>query len=104
MRMVKLSNAHIVISRGTATQLFGDAARVCWVYYPQRKTMLIAAGQDALFKSLHKTADSIFKYSNGKGDRSIAIRELLIDNELDDADRELVFTADIPMHILTINF
>jgi hypothetical protein len=102
--MVRLSNAHIVISSDTVAQLFGDAVRASWVYYPQRKTMLVANGQDELFKSLHKTADSILKYSNNQGDRSIAIRELLIDNELDDSNRELAFTADAQMKILTIFF
>lgn len=100
--MVKLSNAHIVIDSATVAQLFGDALRVSWVYYPQRKTLLVADGRDELFKSLHKTADSLLKYSNSQGDRSIAIRELLVDNELNDADRELAHTADVPMKILTI--
>lgn len=102
--MVKLSNSHIVIDSATATQLFGDAARASWVYYPQRKVMLVAAGHDELFKSLHKTADSILKYCNGQGDRSIAVRELLIDQELDDNDRELVVVADGQMKILTVHF
>lgn len=102
--MVKLSNAHIVIGAGTVAELFGEVARVSWVYYPQRKTLLVAHSQDELFKGLHKTADSMLKYSNAQGDRSIAMRELLIDNELDDTDRDLAHTADIPMQILTIHF
>lgn len=102
--MVKLSNAHIIISSNTVAELFGDAARVSWVYYPQRRTLLVANAQDALFKGLHKTADSLLKYSNAQGDRSIAIRELLIDNDLDDSNRDLDYTADIPMQILTIIF
>jgi hypothetical protein len=102
--MVKLSNTHIVISSATIAQLFGEVARVSWVYYPQRNTMLVANAQDELFKGLHKTADSILKYTNAQGDRSIAIRELLIDNELDDSNRALAFTADVAMQILTINF
>jgi hypothetical protein len=102
--MVKLSNAHIILNSALVASLFGDAARASWVYYPQRNTLLVAAGQDALFKSLHKTSDSILKYSNSQGDRSIAVRELLIDQNLDDSDRELAFVADAQMKILTVHF
>ena len=104
IEMVKLSNSHIIIDKETAAALFSDAAQVNWVYYPQRKTLMVAAGADTLFKSLHKTSGSLLKIRNEQGDRSISMLELIIDNDLDGSDRELSFKADTEMKILSIYF
>lgn len=102
--MVKLSSAHIIIGSTLAETLFGNAQRVNWVYYPQRKTLMVAGAEDELFKQLHKTSGSMLKLRNEQGDRGIAIRELLIDNDLDEHDRELEYKADTGLNILNIYF
>lgn len=102
--MVKLSSAHIIIGSKLATSFFGNAQRVNWVYYPQRKTLMVAAAEDELFKQLHKTSGSLLKLKNALGDRGMAMRELLIDNDLDEQDRELEYKADTTLNILNIYF
>ena len=102
--MVRLSHAHIIIPAAMADDLFPGDSQVNWVYYPQRKTLLIASKGDTLFASLHKTATTLLKVKNGQGDRSVDIRGLLIDEGIDDADRELAFNQDKAMHVLHIVF
>lgn len=102
--MVTLSNAHIIIEKHIAESIFLNLAHVNWVYYPRRAALLIAPATDEIFKSLHKTAMSVLKYRNKHGDRSISIRELLLDNEIDSSDRNLGYLADEKMKILNIYF
>jgi hypothetical protein len=74
------------------------------VYYAQRKTMLLAAMEDELFKSLHKTSLVMLKQKNAGGDQSISIQEVVIDNDIDPVSRELIFQLDPAMKIISIYF
>lgn len=100
--MVNITNRHLIISKDIVNEILGDCSQVNWVYYPQKKAVMIASQQDDLFKSLHKTSMSLLKYKNSKGDRSISLEELLIDNDLDQNDRILDYQADQQMKILTV--
>ena len=102
--MIQLSNAHIIIDGATASSLFAEAVQVNWVYYPARQTLIVAASGDELFKSLHKTSMSMLKFKNDKGDRSISIMELLIDNDIDNCNRPLDYFADEQMKVLNVYF
>lgn len=102
--MVTLINRHLIISKGIVDGIFGDSSQVNWVYYEARKILMIASQHDDIFKSLHKTSMSMLKYKNSKGDRSMSLEEMLIDNELDGNDRSLEFNADEKMKILTVHF
>ena len=100
--MVVLTNKHIIIDNQIVAKIFEDAEQVNWVYYPAKNTILMASQHDDLFRSLHKTAMSMLKFKNSKGDRSISVEELLIDNDMDSSDRSLEYIADEKMKILTI--
>ncbi len=100
--MVKLSNAHIIIEAAVANELFGDAGRASWVYYPQRNNLIIAQSTDELFKSLHKTSTTILKHRNDKGDRSLDILSLIIDHDIDTTSRDLEYKVDKQMNVLNV--
>ena len=100
--MIKLSNAHIIIESDVISKLFNGEERVAWIYYPQRKSLMIAASADELFKSLHKTTVSVLKYRNSKGDRSLDILSVIIDHDIDNTNRELPYRTDKDMKVLTI--
>lgn len=102
--MVKLSNGHVIIDQATALALFGDTSQVLWVYYPQRHTLMVATPADELFKSVHKTATSLLKLRNDHGDRSLSVLELILDHDLDDTNRQLEYTADEQMKVLSVYF
>ena len=99
---VSLSSSHICIAKEVAGQLFGDSPNVNLVYYPERRTMMLARVDDELFSSLHKAKQHMLKGRNLKGDKTIAIHEILIDNELDSTNRDLVYTAGDGSGILSI--
>jgi hypothetical protein len=104
MSWIKLANQHLLISSEIAQVFFPGASQVNMVFYTGRNTLLIAAATDELFKGLHKTSTHMLKDKNLKGDKSITLEEIIIDNELNAADRELDFKADETMKIITIFF
>jgi len=104
MEAIHLASGHLIISAAIANEFFGEASHVNLVYYAQRKTMLLAPVNDDLFKSLHKTSMVMLKLKNSRGDKSVTIQEVLIDNDIDATDRLLNFQADNIMKIISLFF
>lgn len=71
------------------SEIFGDDEQINMVYYPERNDLLLAARSKTFFQKLHKTHWTALKLKNPKGDKSVFIRDLLIDHEIDDSDRNL---------------
>lgn len=91
MSYVKLKNRHLLVAGALAEQVFGASAQAHVVYYAQHRSLLLAPMEDDLFPTLHKTGLQMLKTRNLQGDKSLSLEEILIDNEIDDADRDLVF-------------
>lgn len=89
--MVHLKNSYLLIEAAVASVAFGDDLQVSVVYYPDRQTLLVAGKSKQFFEKLHKTSWLLLKDRNLLGDKSVNIRELLIDNDLNDADRDLAY-------------
>ena len=99
---VRLQSSHLLIDRETASQVFGDDQNAYAVYYPHKKTLMLAPVSDVLFKKLHKASQHMLKNRNLNGDKSIAFHELLIDHQLDDSDRALEFKVEPALGILNV--
>ncbi len=89
--MIHLKNSHLFIDATTVQQAFGNDPQVSVVYYPDRKTLLLAGKSKAFFEKLHETNWVVLKDRNLLGDKTVYLREILIDNDIDDTDRELVY-------------
>ncbi|GAB3021393.1 hypothetical protein [Spirosoma pulveris] len=87
--MICLKNSYLLIGASVAKEAFGDDLQVSVVYYPDRQTLLVAGKSKAFFEKMHKTSWLLLKDRNLLGDKSLNIREWLIDNDLDDSDRDL---------------
>lgn len=99
---VRLKSSHILIDQNIVAQIFGNDQNAYAVYYPKKKSLLLAAISDELFNKLHKASQHMLKDRNLNGDKSIAFHELLIDNQLDDTDRPLEFKIEPALGILNI--
>lgn len=99
---VRLRSAHLLIDREVAQQAFGDASNVYLVYYPDRHSLLLASGEDDMFKNLHKANKHLLKARNAQGDRSVALHEVLIDHQIDDQDRDLAYEFQEGMGIIKV--
>ena len=99
---VRLKSSHLLIQKDIASQLFADEPNVNVIYYPKRRTLMIAPESDDLFKKLHKAKQHMLKSKNANGDKSIALHELLIDNEVNAINRDLEFEVQNELKILNV--
>lgn len=100
--LLRLKSSHLQIDHALVGQVFGEDHNVYAVYYPNQKSLLLAPVTDELFKQLHKASQHILKSRNLNGDKSIALHEMLIDNQLDDTDRELEYELQPGLGILNV--
>lgn len=99
---VRLKASHLFIHGEVAGPLFGHSPNVNLVYYPERRTLMLARKDDELFASLHKAKQFMLKARSISGDKSVAIHEILIDHDVDTSDRDLMYTAGDGSGILSI--
>jgi hypothetical protein len=100
--MVSLLNAHIIITKDIVSQLFSGESYVQVIYYENDGKLMLARDSDDIFKSFHKAKRELLKDKNLLGDKSINIRELVIDNDLDETNKQLEYYADTAMHVLNV--
>jgi hypothetical protein len=99
---VYLEAGHICVKKNTAEKIFGSESVVLSVFYVKENSFLVAPASEELFKNLHKASQQMLKIKNASGDRSIYIQELLLDNDIDEANRNLEFTIEEALHILKV--
>ena len=99
---VCLQSSHLLINHDLASEIFGKDFNVNLVYYPDRRTLMIAAKSDELFKTLHKAKPHLLKDRNAKGDKTIALHEILIDHQVNDTDRNLHYEYQKGLGILNV--
>lgn len=99
---IRLQADHILIEQAIVAEIFGEDKNVYMVYYPEKRSLLIAPISDDLFKKLHKASQHLLKEKNLKGDKSIALHEILIDNQINQEDRDLEYKAEPALGILNI--
>lgn len=100
---VKLKNQHLWISADIVESTLGDVAQVYVVYYPQQRALLVAPMDDELFPTLHKAGLQLLKNRNLQGDKTISLQEIILDNEIDDLERDLAFMHQPGMRMLHVS-
>jgi hypothetical protein len=99
---VRLKSSHLIINHKVASEAFGRDLNIYVVYYPDRRTLMIAPVSDEIFKNLHKAAQHMLKNRNLKGDKTIALHEILIDNQVNETDRDLEYELQPGLGILNV--
>lgn len=100
--MIKLKNSHLWIAAELAADALGEGAFVFGVYYPQQHALILAPVDDPVFPTIHKPEQLLVKNRNQAGDKSISVQEILIDHEIDDTDRDLVYMHQPGLKMLHI--
>ena len=99
---IYLETAHIIIKKDVAEKIFGEETVVLSVYYPADNIFMVSPATEDLFKTIHKGNQQMLKSKNLNGDKSISIMELLLDNDIDEENRNLEFSIEQQLHILKI--
>lgn len=88
-----LKNGHIIIPSALAEAPLNNERHVAYVYYPERKQLLVTAKSKGFLEKLHSASWNTLKDKNAGGDKALFVREIMIEHDLDDTDRELSYTV-----------
>ena len=88
---VILKSSHVYLSAALVETIFESIHYAYVTYVVEQKKMLITPVSSQWFVKMHQPTQFLLKPRNLKGDRTLAIREILIDNDLDTTDRILEY-------------
>lgn len=89
---VALKHSHVYLDSNLVTAIFGETNFAYVVYKEDQKSLLITPVTSLWFKKMYKPTQFILKERNLKGDKTLSVREIFIDNDLDTNDRDLDYT------------
>jgi len=100
---VSLKASHIYLDADIVQKLFAGEVHVYVAYDPAKSLLLITPIDNQIFLALYKPVQVLLKDRNLKGDKTIALHEILIDHKLDDQDRALEYACDVDKRVLRIS-
>ncbi len=86
---VELRSSHLLLDSDLVTRIFGDIHYAYAAYVAAQQALLLTPVSSQWFVKMHSPAQFLLKDRNLNGDKSLAVREIFIDNELDERDRIL---------------
>ena len=100
---VFLKRQHLCIEQSIAANAFGGERQVYAVYYDNLGMLLLAPMSDTMFKQAHECSLVMLKDKNLKGDKSLSLQEIIIDNDLPPEDRPLPYNSAPGLKMLQVN-
>ena len=91
MNGVALKSSHLYLDSELVSPIFREIHYAYVTYVSDQKRLLITPVSSQWFVKMYKPTQFLLKARNLKGDRTLAIREILIDNDLDTTDRPLEY-------------
>ena len=91
---VELKSSHLILNPAISNGILDKSANVYVAYKKELHALLVSPKSNSWFPKLHESMEFILKSKDLKGTKSLAIREILIDNDIDDLDKELVCTIN----------
>ncbi|PCH74163.1 MAG: hypothetical protein COB98_10220 [Flavobacteriaceae bacterium] len=100
---ILLRSSHIYLENELVQTIFGKIEYAYVKYLKDQKRLLLTPVSSQWFVKIYDPTQFLLKSRNLKGDRTVAIREILIDNDLDATDRELTFEIVAKTKLIKIN-
>lgn len=88
---ITLKTSHIYLDNELIEPIFGEIHYAYVTYVEEQGNILITPVSSQWFVKMYKPTQFLLKSRNLKGDKTLAIREILIDNDLDTTDRDLEY-------------
>lgn len=99
---ISLKTCHIHLSHELVHTIFGDVNFAYATYLEEQGKILITPVTSQWFVKMYKPTQFLLKSRNLKGDKTLAIREILIDHELDMTDRVLPYEVISKTNLIKI--
>lgn len=100
---VSLKSSHIYLDSELVETVFQNIHYAYVTYVKAQKRLLITPVSSLWFVKMYEPTQFLLKARNLKGDRTLAIREILIDNDLEMADRTLDFEVIEKTNLIKVN-
>lgn len=100
---IALKSSHIYLDHELVDIIFGEINFAYVTYLEAQRRILITPVSSQWFVKMYKPTQFLLKSRNLKGDKTIAIREILIDHNLDMTDRELEFEIVEKTNLIKVN-
>jgi len=91
MTKISLKSSHIYLENDLVETIFENIHYAYIKYLKDQNRLLITPVSSQWFIKMYEPTQFLLKSRNLKGDKTLAIREILIDNDLDTTDRILEF-------------
>ncbi|SFE49661.1 hypothetical protein [Thermoflexibacter ruber] len=101
---VFLKNSHLVIANEITEILFSNVHHVFVSFKSDIKRLFIVPNTDEVFRKLHDPAQQMLKDLPQNNCKSVALHEILIDNDLADIDRTLEYEIREKKQMLVVQF
>ena len=102
MSKIFLKLTHVNIDAEIVKSVFDNIHYAYVTYLANRNQILITPVNSVWFTKLYKPTQFLLKSRNLKGDKTLAIREIFIDNELDTHDRDLSYVVEEGLNLIKI--
>jgi len=103
MSKIVLKSSHIYLESDLVETIFEDIHYAYIKYLPDQERLLITPVSSQWFVKMYEPTQFLLKSRNLKGDRTLAIREILIDEDLDTNDRVLEFEIIEKTKLIKVN-
>lgn len=94
---------HLHLGAHVVEQVLRGETNVQVIYYPKEKKILLAGDSNNIFKSLHKSQRYMLKSKSNTGTKSVAIHDLLIDNDLGTVEQRLEYVLESKIGFVAIH-
>jgi len=102
-QQILLKSCHVIIPYELVKQIFGSVSYAYVSYVSDSQTLLITPVTSQWFAKMHNPGQFLLKDRNLQGDKSIALREIFIDNDLNETDRSLLYEVVTNTNLIKIS-
>ncbi|ARV10838.1 hypothetical protein BTO09_00130 [Gilvibacter sp. SZ-19] len=100
---VALKSSHIFLDSELVENIFKNIHYAYVTYVKSQERLLITPVSSQWFVKMYKPTQFLLKSRNLKGDRTLAIREILIDNDINMTDRVLEYEIVEKTNLIKVN-
>ncbi|HAS46681.1 MAG TPA: hypothetical protein DCS93_39725 [Microscillaceae bacterium] len=102
-QQILLKSCHVILPYELVKQIFGSVSYAYVSYVSTNQTLLITPVTSEWFAKMHQPTQFLLKDRNLQGDKSIAVREIFIDNDLNETDRSLLYEIVTNTNLIKIS-
>lgn len=101
---ISLKSAHLYFENALVNQVFQNIEHAYIAYLQKQNRLLLTPVSSQWFVKMYESPQQLrLKSRNLKGDKTLAVRGILVDNDIDDSDRYLEFEWVEKTNLLKIN-